>query len=236
MQGARMTQLNPETNDIQISSAIRIEYVPVSNTSLWAKNPKKHDIGAIISAIKEYGFRDPPAWDTALEAIVEGNGRIEALHQMMLNGEDVPKGIGVANDGVWHVPVVFGGDSDSLAQAERYAIDHNNLTMLGGDFSLHDLTRMWEPEAYAEILNETFQAHTPFISLELEDIQSVLSVADFFDSGNSDSDTGTDTLNDAQKRSIIKIYVDNDILLNDVTEEIQALLDENIGWGAMILE
>jgi hypothetical protein len=38
-------------------------------------------------------------------------------------------------DGCWAGPVVFGNDLASRAVAEAFAIDHNNLTLAGGDFT-----------------------------------------------------------------------------------------------------
>lgn len=62
------------------------------------------------------------------------------------------KGLAVGPDGEWLMPVVFGGDAESRAQAEAFVIDHNNLTMAGGDFTAVDMARMYERESYLELL------------------------------------------------------------------------------------
>jgi hypothetical protein len=116
---------------------LRLEYVPLATVALWDKNPKRHDVGGIIEAIQTYGFKDPPKYEPALNegkgGIVAGNGRIICLQMMKAEGMPRPRGIDETADD-WAVPVVFGVDAESEAAAEAYAVDHNNLTMAGGDY------------------------------------------------------------------------------------------------------
>ena len=62
---------------------LSVRYIRVQDAILWDENSKLHDIGGLIVSIEEHGFRDPPAWDSELGAIVEGNGRITALQMMV---------------------------------------------------------------------------------------------------------------------------------------------------------
>ncbi len=136
---------------------LRIEYVRLDRVTLWDRNPKEHDIGAIVESIKRYGFRDAVVYDGALNGgaggIAAGNGRAMALLVMMRDGSEPPDGIDIdASDGMWAMPVQFGIDSASQAAAEAFALDHNNLTMMGGGFSALDVSRMYDEAAYVELL------------------------------------------------------------------------------------
>ena len=134
-----------------MSDELRIEYIPLDEVSRWKRNPKRHDMGTLVAAIERYGFVDPPKWDETLGALVYGNGRDEALEWMHRQGRPAPRGIRVDEAGRWLVPIKFGVDAVSPQEAEALAIDHNNLTMAGGDFTAWDMARMWDA-SYTEIL------------------------------------------------------------------------------------
>jgi len=57
------------------SGELRIEYLPLSKIRRFDKNPKKHDVGALVTSIRRYGFRDAPIFDATLGALVAGHGR-----------------------------------------------------------------------------------------------------------------------------------------------------------------
>ena len=153
---------------------LRIEYVPLSQAVLWDRNPKEHDIGGICQSIREHGFRDPPAYDATLDAVVEGNGRIIALRMLCEQGADLPRGLDTVKDtGEWAVPILFGVDAGSAAAAEAYAVDHNNLTMTGGDFPIWDVARMWNAE-YTTILQDLAgQGQFP-VTVDGDDLDALL--------------------------------------------------------------
>lgn len=134
-----------------MTEALTIEYRRLDEVARWPRNPKRHDIGAIVESIRRYGFVDPPKYDQTLGALVYGNGRDEALEWMHAQGDDPPRGVLVADDGMWLMPVKVGVDQESAEQAEALALDHNNLTLSGGDFTAWDMARMWS-EGYADIL------------------------------------------------------------------------------------
>jgi len=138
-----------------MTERLELRYVDLATLRRWGENAKRHDLGALAESITRHGFRDPPAYDPALNAgeggIVEGNGRGDALSAMQAQGQSAPRGV-VVEGGAWLVPVLFGVDAPSQAAAEAYGVAHNNLTMAGGDFTDLDMAGMWEPEGYAALL------------------------------------------------------------------------------------
>lgn len=148
-------------------------YVPLSQVVLWDRNPKRHDIGALVQAIRRYGFRDAVAYDAALGALVYGNGRAEALMWMKAQGEKPPRGVGVNADGEWCMPVAFGVDAESKAQAEAFGVDHNNLTLAGGDYTAADMARLWDAD-YTDLLEVLAEADALPETVSGDDLDALL--------------------------------------------------------------
>ena len=127
---------------------LEIRYVKLWHCRLWEDNYKLHDIGGLIESFYKYGFKDPPKWEPKLNGaaggIVEGNGRITALGVMFDEKMERPRGVGIAESGQWLVPVLFGVDAETEAQAEAYGVDHNASVLSGGDYGLADHMRMWD--------------------------------------------------------------------------------------------
>jgi len=168
------TALESDDNQLQ-GEAVILYYIPLQQAKLWPDNSKKHDIGAIIESIESYGFRDPPTYDAQLEALVEGNGRTEALDIMRRQEHEVPRGILINKEtGDWCIPVLFGIDATSQAMAQRYAIDHNNITMLGGDLTVFDIEKMWDRDKYISILQDLSDNDRLPVSVDPEDLQLLL--------------------------------------------------------------
>lgn len=140
-----------------MTDQLTIEYrrLDAVAASRWRRNPKLHDIGAIVESIRRHGFIDPPGWDSTLNGgvggLLYGNGRDEALEWMHAQGDKPPRGIQVDSDGMWLVPVKVGVDQVSEVEAEAAAIAHNNLSLSGGDFTPFDMARMWDA-SYTDIL------------------------------------------------------------------------------------
>jgi len=162
---------------------LQLQHVALNQVALWDSNPKKHDVAGLIQSIKRYGFVDPPKFDPQLNGgsggIVYGNGRSECVKLIQEETpHEPPRGVLVDDKGEWYLPVLFGLDAESEAVARALAIDHNNLTMAGGDFDLWDYAKMWNQESYAEVLRRLETSEVPPISMSHEDIASYLRIID----------------------------------------------------------
>lgn len=144
-----------------MADLLTLRYLPISKAELFDGNAKLHDIDKIIRSIKKYGFKSAPKWESKLNngrgGIVAGNGRVEALRKMEQRGDDLPIGIAQDETGEWCVPVLFGVEASSEVTAQAYALDDNNLTVLGGDFALSDLTKLYDQELLMAELEELAQ-------------------------------------------------------------------------------
>lgn len=161
------------------TETLELRYVPLSQARRWDDNPKKHDLAALARSIETHGFGDPPKYDAALEALVYGNGRTEALEQMHAAGKVPPRGIALLDGGEWAVPVVFGVDAASRAAAVAFAIDHNNTTLLGGSLHFEDLLGIWDEGALQRVLADTPEAGDFLASMGSADLDSLLQGPEF---------------------------------------------------------
>lgn len=165
---AKMPQNEPFLKDgAEIEGeSLSLRWMPVERIPdlLWEKNPKLHDIGTLWESILANGFVDPAKWDVNLKnkaggqgALVYGNGRSEAVwwgwqqYKQGLWIGDIPRGIGKDKEGNWYIQIKFGLDAVSEAAAADFAISHNNLTMLGGDFEDGDVWRMYDKNMLLEV-------------------------------------------------------------------------------------
>jgi hypothetical protein len=153
---------------------LELRYIPLDQARRWDDNPKRHDLDALMRSIETHGFGDPPKYDSALAALVYGNGRAEALERMRKAGKEPPRGIGVLDGGGWAVPVIFGVDAASRAAAVAFAIDHNNLTLLGGNLKIEDVLGIWDEEGLQRLLEETPDAGALLASMDGDDLDSLL--------------------------------------------------------------
>ena len=153
---------------------LTLQYIPLAQARRWDQNPKRHDLDALVRSIETHGYGDPAKYDSTLDALVYGNGRTEALERMRQAGKEPPRGIGVTEDGDWAVPVIFGVDAESRAAAVAFAIDHNNLTMLGGGLSVEDVLQIWDEEGLQRVLAEVPDAGALLASLDAGDVDALL--------------------------------------------------------------
>jgi hypothetical protein len=106
------------------------------------RNPKTHDIGAIISSLQRFGFVEQPTIDENTGYIVAGHGRGESLAQMMKAKMEAPSHIEIDSDGMWKLPVTRGISFRDEAHVNAYLIASNRLGQLGG----------WDDNMLAELL------------------------------------------------------------------------------------
>lgn len=116
----------------KVEAGLSIEYVPLSEVAAAERNPKDHDIGAIIQSIQRFGFVTPGVVNEKTGRIVVGHGRADALQRMRADGFPAPGRIREGEDGEWLVPIVRGVEFETDAEAEAYVIADNRLTELGG--------------------------------------------------------------------------------------------------------
>lgn len=153
---------------------LELKYIPLSSAVLWDRNPKRHDIGALVESIWRYGFQDPPKFDGALKAFVYGNGRTLAVQAGKNDGRDLPSGIiQIVDSEDWAIPVLFGNDLASKSMAEAFAIDHNNLTLAGGDVDIYDYMKQYEDNV-TDILRDLAEADELPVSIDGDDVDAIL--------------------------------------------------------------
>lgn len=159
--------------------ALELRYIPLAQAKRWDENPKLHDLDRLIISIETHGFGDPPKFDATLDGLVYGNGRTEALERMRQADKEVPRGIAVLEDGEWAVPVIFGVDAESKAAAVAFAVDHNNLTLLGGDLGFADLLQIWDETGLQAALESAPGASELLASLDPPDVEALMIGPDF---------------------------------------------------------
>jgi hypothetical protein len=160
-----------------IGEALEFRYVDVDLVieMRWEDNPKKHDFGVLDQLIEENGFVDPPKFDAKLEGFVFGNGRSHVLAERRRRSRPRPRGVlEHPETGKWYMPVLFGVDAVSRAAAARFAIDHNNSTLLGGDFGPQDLARMWDDVGYKAVLADLAAQDALPVTVDGEDLDAIL--------------------------------------------------------------
>lgn len=86
-----------------------------------------------------------------------------------------PKGITVDPDGVWWMPLVIGVDSTTKAEAEAFVLDHNLLTMAGGNFTALDMSRMFDQDALADTLQRLRSQEEMPIAFDADDLDLLIS-------------------------------------------------------------
>jgi hypothetical protein len=122
----------------------RLEYVPLSQVPPAVRNPKKHDLPALVASFEEHGFADNLILDERTQRLVAGHGRTEALVWMKEQGLPMPAGLVPDDSGEWCVPMLRGWASKSDAHAEAFIILHNKLVEAGG----------WDSPMLAEMLHD----------------------------------------------------------------------------------
>lgn len=116
-----------------------VRTVPLDEFTPHPENPKAHDLDAIITSIRRFGFADPVVVDQRTGLTVSGHGRIEALQVMRDRGDPAPDGV----EG-WKVPTYTGWASADDDDARGMIVALNRLTETGG----------WDDQALAGLLDQ----------------------------------------------------------------------------------
>jgi ParB-like chromosome segregation protein Spo0J len=132
----------------------RIEWIRICDVRPDPLNAKLHHLGEIVTSIKKRGFVELPAVDERTGKLVAGHGRIEALAALKKDGGELPKGLKLADDGEWLVPVLHGWASKDDTDAKAYLVASNRLVEVGGwdDAALESLLVSIAKEGGAEAL------------------------------------------------------------------------------------
>lgn len=161
-----------------MTDLLTLRYLPISQAALFDGNAKLHDLDKIIQSIKKYGFKSPPKWEGTLNnrrgGIVAGNGRVEALRVMEERGDDLPIGIAQSETGEWCVPVLFGVEASSEATARAYALDDNNLTVLGGNFDVADLLGLYDQDLLMSELEDLARLGEESVTFDNDFVENIL--------------------------------------------------------------
>ena len=183
-----------------MSDLLNLRYIPISQAELFDNNAKLHNLDQIIRSIARYGFKSACKWEGTLNdgrgGIVAGNGRVEALREMEKRGDDLPIGIAQDETGEWCVPVLFGVEAESEAIARAYALDDNNLTLLGGDFAVADLMKLYNPELLMSELEELARSGDLPVTFDdnfVENSLQILANGNFSEDDNEDADRPSST-------------------------------------------
>jgi hypothetical protein len=229
-----------QENEIEIKDGPKIVWIRVQDAAklLWSENPKLHSIGDLVQSIEKHGFQELPRYDINLPnasgdagAIKAGNGRIETLAAMERDGMSLPRGL--AQDKLtqaWVMPILVGTDADSLNAARAYAIDSNNLTMSGGDFTAFDFQRLWNSDQYVDMLKVLATDGQLPISVTGEDL-------DLFLSGLQ-VDIGDVTDTEDKGMGVIygfRVEVGNGMMLEEVVSEVRQFLESHLEWDCKIV-
>lgn len=151
-----------------------MRYVPLTKAVRWENNPKLNEIGLLIESIRVHGFRDAPIYDDTAGCIVAGNGRTIALQKMKETKFAVPRGIVVDKTGEWWLPIQFGVNAVTEEGAYAFGIDHNNITLLGGNLDIDSIKGIWDEEVFADMVKMIADTETPLVSLDGDDIDAIL--------------------------------------------------------------
>lgn len=157
--------------------SLTFDYVPLRSLNPSPTNLKRHDVGAIAQSIQRYGFRDVFLLDAETSTIVAGHGRDKALKALQRAKEPPPNGVTLSATGEWLVPVVKLPPFQSEAEKRAYLIDHNLLTMAGGEYLPADMLKMFD-DGFTEELQALASAEVLPVSFDGDTLDALLSLSD----------------------------------------------------------
>lgn len=149
-------------------SPMRLEMMALSDLKKWPRNPKLHAMDVIDNSITEFGYVQPLLIDERSGFLVAGHGRLSALEQKRLRGQEPPQRIAVREDGEWLVPVLRGVAFKDMKSAEAYLLADNRTVELGG----------WDSQQLARILTELDQDQRVIAGFDDAEVNRILAAAD----------------------------------------------------------
>jgi hypothetical protein len=219
---------------------LSIDYIRLDEVEFMDGNAKKHDIGAIITSIKGHNFRVPMIVDRQVNpghnTVLAGNGRLEALQWLYKERNkpdfELPKGIELADDGMFLVPCVVGIDSDSLEDAVAFLVDDNNLNIMGSEATALDMSKNWDMEGYLKLLEIAVKGDS-LVSADSDDLALLHKLS------RMDGNDNVERIPDKPKGGQPKLFVK----FNSEVDKKEAMdllksIEEGTGdeWGDIVLE
>ena len=201
---------------------IKIAYLDINSVTLLDTNPKKHELDKLKLSFKKNGFRDAPIIDKTIATVVAGNGRVTALRLMKANGLPAPEGV-IAEGEHWFAPFQVGTGSSSVAEAVSFAIDHNNTTLTGGDFTLLDISKIWN-SGYIRVLADLISENGALVTVDGDDLDALFYYASLVPDPNKPDFT-------TPPHDAIKVIVNKTTELKQVIEAIKQEASMHADWN-----
>ena len=85
---------------------MRADTVSIAEIQKLPRNPKAHDLGTLHRSMDRFGYLERVVINDITGRLLAGHGRIEALGQKKLSGQEPPEGV-TAQNGDWMVPVDY---------------------------------------------------------------------------------------------------------------------------------
>lgn len=155
---------------------------------LWIENPKRHDVGGLRASIRRHGVQELPKFDGNLPnvgggmgALKSGNGRAEQVAHMENDPVErrlgPPRGAAVRkSDGAWVLPILVGTDAANRAEAMAYALDSNNLTMAGSDFTAEEMAALWDEGPYLQMVKQLAEMEALPETIDQDDADALIAM------------------------------------------------------------
>ncbi len=161
---------------------VGIVYEPIDEIARWPRNPKEHDLDAIESSMRRFGYTLPMVRDVRTGRLAAGHGRLEVLLRMRDRDDPAPRRILVGADGRWRAPVLLGVSFDTEEEAEAYLLVDNRSVEAGG----------WDRTALAEMLREQLERSPEDVSSlgwSDDEIRNIIAEAESVERVNNPADT-----------------------------------------------
>lgn len=185
-----------------------VEHFPVADLADHPKNPKEHDLGAIIESIRAngwYGTINAQQWKNEPHYILTGHGRRDALEAA----------------GVTHVPVMLIECSPRVAL--RIVLSDNRTSQLGGFNDNILLQTLSELHASGDLEG------TGYTPVDIEELRMITQPIDFAPTHGEYSSAIP-----YKEREAIIVHVTDITKTPEVRATIGALLAEHPDWTAKI--